>query len=49
MHLLFSVLFGLAVFRIRVIYFRYGDLGKEATSCLVLSLGKKGTPQLEMY
>lgn len=46
MHLLFSVPSGVAMFRLRVIYLRYGDLGKEATSCLVLSLGKEGTSQL---
>lgn len=46
MLLLFSALSGLAIFRGRVTYPRHGDLGSEATSCLALSLGNKGTSQL---
>lgn len=37
----FSVLSGHAVFKIRVVYFRYGDLGKEAASCLGVCLGNE--------
>lgn len=46
MLLLFSAQSGLAVFRRNVTYPRHGDLGSEATSCLVLSLGKEGASQL---
>lgn len=46
MLLIFSALSGLAMFRRRVTYSRHGDLGREATACLVLSLEKEVTSQL---